>query len=429
MGFLDDLGLQDTIGLVSSSIKPIDEGIRVKISGEEYVGWESISISRSMLNYAGEFSLKVSLNILSEDPSKNIESGIIPKFSSTDIILDNPSKYYSMGDEVEITFLGIPMMTGYIDEMPVGYDKDNYTIEYKGRDKTADLVDCTIDIGEHNNEFLGVPARFIIEMLCEPFDITVEYGDANILADLSNPLNFKAKWSATEGDSIHTQINRILHMFGAIAFSTGNGNLHIARPSSSASASLNTLVQSSKGAITGGINILSASFNQSDRNLHRKYIAKGIANTSNISLLSKEALKGERLVKLFSSKRDRTFTIIEDDLETKEQCEARAEQEARQRVGAGRSLTVKVQDWQIGSEGIWEVNTLTDYIDPMLAQDGQKLVVAATYELSNSGSSTSLTLAQSNTFIIKKEDVDDEDVSDLASRLGSVERAVKDLRE
>lgn len=63
------------------------------------------------------------------------------------------------------------MLTGYIDDFIPSYDADNVEIRVMGRDKTGDLVDCSVV--HSSGKWKGVRLEQVAADVCCPFGITV----------------------------------------------------------------------------------------------------------------------------------------------------------------------------------------------------------------------------------------------------------------
>ncbi|WP_420055766.1 phage baseplate assembly protein [Escherichia coli] len=62
------------------------------------------------------------------------------------------------------------LLTGYIDDFIPSYDADNVEIRVMGRDKTGDLVDCSVVHSSGNGKACGLNSAADV---CRPFGITV----------------------------------------------------------------------------------------------------------------------------------------------------------------------------------------------------------------------------------------------------------------
>src|SRR5690349_1985971 len=92
------------------------------VSGKRYGGWKSIRVTRSIESFCGSFSLDVSDRWRGDETPWPIAEGDACRVE--------------IGAEVVID--------GYVDQRELGGDATTRTLSYTGRDRAADLVDCSI---------------------------------------------------------------------------------------------------------------------------------------------------------------------------------------------------------------------------------------------------------------------------------------------
>ncbi len=99
----------------------MSDKIVLKVGGKVYSGWTEVHVSQSLDQLTGTFSFSIT------NPYPDIPSGWSIKLGGYCVV--------EINDQVVIS--------GYIDDMPIDYDATSHTIQISGRDRTADLVDCT----------------------------------------------------------------------------------------------------------------------------------------------------------------------------------------------------------------------------------------------------------------------------------------------
>ena len=130
----------------------------LKLGGATYGGWTSIRVSRSLAMVAGTFELTL-----------------------TDKYPGAQQTYkFKMGEPCSVLLGGHTVITGYVDTIRPSYREGDHTITVAGRDKTADLADCS---------HVGPPAQWknqtllqIAQAVCRPFGITVAF-EAPVIAN------------------------------------------------------------------------------------------------------------------------------------------------------------------------------------------------------------------------------------------------------
>jgi len=123
--------------------------IELEVNGNLYGGWKSLRVDTSMNQFAGAFG-----------------------FTATDLFPGNFGRWkIKMGDECTVVLNGEVLITGYVDQISIGYDSESHNIQIAGRDKTADLVDCSFY--NNVNEWKNISVRSIIKRLVTPYGILI----------------------------------------------------------------------------------------------------------------------------------------------------------------------------------------------------------------------------------------------------------------
>ncbi|EFB1294442.1 hypothetical protein DFY52_09425 [Escherichia coli] len=107
-----------------------------------------MSVSRSLKAIAGEFDLSVTTRWSAAAPR---------------VIREGQPCTVRLGADT--------VLTGYIDNFIPSYDADNVEIRVMGRDKTGDLVDCSVV--HSSGKWKGVRLEQVAADVCRPFGITV----------------------------------------------------------------------------------------------------------------------------------------------------------------------------------------------------------------------------------------------------------------
>ena len=91
------------------------------VNGMIYGGWTAIRINRGIEQLAGSFTLSVTEKWPGQAEARPIKKG----------------------DSAVVKIDGEAVCTGYINRTRIGFDSGRTWFEVEGRDKTADLVDCS----------------------------------------------------------------------------------------------------------------------------------------------------------------------------------------------------------------------------------------------------------------------------------------------
>ena len=96
--------------------------MKIRVNGQDFVGYESASASRHFLDLCGTFS-----------------------FSAAPLSIDNQNYPIRVGDQCQIIVENTPFVTGFVESIDVKSRAQNVVIDIQGRDKTCDFVDSSID--------------------------------------------------------------------------------------------------------------------------------------------------------------------------------------------------------------------------------------------------------------------------------------------
>jgi prophage tail gpP-like protein len=352
--------------LASQSEKPEALGndkVELIVDGVSFQHFTSISITRSMTQMAGEFSFEVS-----------------QKFKEN--VVENFGIY--MGAPCQVKVNDKKIIDGYIDEIPLGYSASSYNISFDGRDKTADLVDCSVDFAEGKNSFKNQTAGKILEKLCDPFGINVQYHDVDASVEMNDSKNPMEDFTVDVGSPVFDSISKLCKRYAVLPYSIGDGNLTIGKAG----------VGLAFDGLEGGVNILSATLGASDRNRFKVYKTKNVMGES---IFPARLLKGE--IEDEGIDRYRTIVITDDNLNTPDACQARCAWEARVRAGKSRKVDITVQGWAQSNDLPWPINALVHIRDDYLGLDEDRLIVSVENTVdSGSGSFSNLELVKPETF-------------------------------
>ena len=123
--------------------------IALEVGDNKFVDWKNVEVYTSMRGGAGTFGFLSSQNFEGKLAKWNIFNG----------------------DKCRVLVNGIPVITGYIEEIQVNYNEGEQSINFSGRDKTADLIDSTL------NKAFEINSKSVIDIikdLCSSFDIKVD---------------------------------------------------------------------------------------------------------------------------------------------------------------------------------------------------------------------------------------------------------------
>ena len=289
-----------------------DEAI-LKIGGVTYGGWTSIRVSRSLAMVAGTFEL-----------------GLTDKYPGS-----QQSYKFKLGASCTVLLGGQTVITGYVDTIRPSYSKDDHAITVAGRDRTADLADCS---------HVGPPAQWknqtllqIAQAVCRPFGITVA-----LEAPVGLPF---ADVRTNEGDKVLPFLVKLARQREVLPVSYGDGRLVFTRAGAKGN---------SGGAIEKGGNAEAGEAQFTNVGRHSLYVVKGQGSAALPSAELSAEQRAEYLTTYVSPSgratdaavtRYRPLVILAEAKGDPGSFEARARWEATVRAGQSRKLAYTVDGW------------------------------------------------------------------------------------
>lgn len=332
--------------------------LKLTVDGRDYEGWQSVSITRGIDRVAGAFRLTVS------DRWKD----------------DGEDWTVLPGAACAVSIDGETVLSGFVDSFAPSFNASRRTITLQGRDKAADLVDCSVQSKSVTwvNTTLG---KFAAE-IAAPFGVKVtdESGETEPFRLISLQPTEKA----------HAAIARYAEMRGVLVMSDGRGGIKLTRPSTRQAAV--QLVQ--------GQNILAASGSIDHSKRFNEYTVTG-------QTFGNDALSGEAAAHLTGTAKDasiratRKLRIIAQQAVMLGDAGARAEYENTVRAAGSQKITVTVQGWQQTEGGqVWAPNLLVQLRAPWLQVKTAQpfLIEAVALRKSEEGSTAELTLVRPDAY-------------------------------
>jgi len=336
--------------------------IFLNINGNKFGGWTGATIRKSLYNMTGSFGL-----------------------TATDIYPGNAQKWgIAMGDECTIEIDDQTVITGYLDEINISYDASGHNIQIGGRDKTADLIDCsfTQTAKEWNKQTISK----IITDLCSPFGITIDIDDSVSEAAAEKTPNDKFK--VNEGETVFDAIMRLCKTKGILPVSYCDGKLILTRAGT----------ERTNDSLELGVNIKAGSLSQSNKDRFQTYIVRG----QGIGNDDKDLVSTNQPVAQYSDPvilRYRPLVVWPDCHCDTKYCQDRAMWEAVNRAGQSRRIDYEVQGWTQSNGVIWPLNSLVSVKDTFLEVETTMLISDINFIVDEStGMITRLELVHPNTF-------------------------------
>lgn len=323
--------------------------VELTLGGQRFGGWEEVSIETSLETLSGSFSLSAAARGDGKDADFQFKAG----------------------EECRVSIDGETVITGWIDTVEPSFDGESHMITIGGRDKAADLIDCS---AVHKpGSWTNTALETIAADLAKPFAI-------GVTAKASTAPAIK-KFSLQQGETVHAAIERLLRFRGLIAVSTSDGNVEIITPASGAAAR-----QLSSQAM------LSAQARHDVSQRFSEYIVKG-QSSGDDRTFGKSASQVKSQAKDPAVKRYRPLLVVAEDQATAANLKTRAEWEASTRAGKAQSAEITVRGWRDADGKLWARNSLLHVAHPWLFIEHAMLVTGVKLAKGAGGTVTTLSVS------------------------------------
>lgn len=328
--------------------------VRLTVDDDEWGGWQSYRINLGMQQLAGSFDLRLTERWAGQDSRRALR----------------------VGAPCTLHYDGELLITGYLDNVAPTYNAEDHSITISGRDKTADLVDCSAPA----TQWIGRSLAAVARELCAPFGITViDQAGANVPFRSLKP---------NDGETVFEMLDQAARIRGVLLITDGKGNLVITRAGS----------ERSNDALRLGQNILTGSGNFDLRDVFSSYSLKGQAQGD-------DNFYGEVAAAVLAKasdsriKRHRPLTLIADGPLDAAAARERVTWERNVRWGRSQSITYSVQGHRQLNGALWRPNMLTNVFDAYQFLAGEeRLITDLTYILDDQGERSDLTVMPREAF-------------------------------
>ncbi len=331
------------------------------VNNREYSGWTSVTYKRSMENLCSEFSVSIT-----------------DRFTP----IQKPFFIFEQ-DSVELRIDGQKLLSGYVDEVNPDYSAGGgTTITVNGRNKTADLVDCSALYRAGKGTF-KTKFENIINALIAPFNVS-----AVLPADLPTDI---FKFSVESGDTVFQALDRIASRYGLLLQSDSEGRLIFLK---------NEFTRAETGLAVGdNIKRIGASYNVTDR--FSTYTVRGQNATDGAGGWKKSQPQITAQASDGGIIRNRPLLLQAETNASAATCQKRAQWEATVRRARAVRSNVEVQGWyQTDSKKLWEINKIVNVNAPQVYIENVDLLISSVeFVKNNSGTITNLELVPKDSYL------------------------------
>lgn len=347
----------------------MNDDVVLKAGGQVYGGWTKVNVTRSLQAMSGSFDLELTW-----------------KWKGSDAQYKAFMKPIKEGQPCVVEIGGERVITGYVDDWVPSYDANKVIISVNGRDKTSDLIDCSIDqpSGQLNNLDLAQIAKIV----CKPFGI-----DVIIQTDVGEAF---PRVQIEQGETPHELLTRLARQRGVLLTSDAYGNLVITRRST---------VRAGVALILGE-NLLAARgrFSYRQRFSHYKIKAVG-ASFGDWDEADPETVGGiEATVTDNDIHRYRPMIIVNEEVTTAEGAAKRGQWERQRSIAKSNGAECTVTGWRIPQTGkLWNFNTTAPVQDEILGLDEEMLISSVMFSAGDDGRLAVLSVVKPESFDIPAE--------------------------
>lgn len=322
--------------------------VSLLVNGRAYGGWTQVQVTRALDAIAGAFAIS-----LTERWAGN---GRIQQQVEPWPVRNGDSCQIRIGSDV--------IIDGYVDQFRPSFGPTDHTIEIQGRDKTADLVDCSAF--HQPDQWKNLDLLQIAKILCDPFGISVR---AEVPVGEKFP-SIKLQ----QGETVFAALDRLGRFRKVILSPDLGGGVLITRAGRRRAAT----------SLQQGVNIKSASGVLDDSQRFSLYVVKGQNVSASTDDAELEALAEARVTDL-GINRYRPLVIMAETGANNASAKERAIWEANVRLGRGAQAQVSVRGWRQRQGGeLWAPNILVPIKSSFLRMDGDMLIRQVTYRRTES---------------------------------------------
>lgn len=318
--------------------------ISVLKNGVQVCGWESVSVGLSLATLCNGFSLS--------------------QFVGDDF--DSPVLF--PGDAVRIEADGELLLDGFVDEMSSSISSGSHKISVSGREKSCDLVDCSLK--DFGRSWKNRTVAQIVGDVCNSFGLLF---DANGLGK-----DKIVKFCPDPGCSGADVVSDVCRQKNVVCFSDGLGKIRFVNDQN---------FEQADDYIRQGVNIISADVTNNNTERYSDYVV--LCSSDPKTKRRGESKDGE-------ISRSRCLVLVDEGYGNVDSAERRASFEVLSRAAKSTTLNVTLSGWKRSNGKLWKPGILVECLIPAFFGNYVQNLLVNSVELSysSSGSFTHLELVR-----------------------------------
>ena len=332
--------------------------LTLTINGRDYSGWTGARVSRGIDRLATDFVVDTTQRWTGQNVPWRIDV-----FDACVVAID-----------------GVPLLTGYVEEVAPRISEGQHGVQIAGRSKVADLIDCRPDIA--GGQFTGYSLAAIARAVAALFGVGV-IDQSNGLAD-----NQFSDVTIQRGETAFLFLERLGRLSGVLLSDDVSGNLVLTTAGSSHAA----------GALEEGKNILTASARLNGRRRFSTYIVKGQTpigggNAGIVNSPSGAVNQSAPTVQVNVTARAtdagvprfRPYVYLAESALQGAAMQVRANWLAQMSWGRATEAEVSLAGWRQPNGQLWTPNEIISTTLPTLGVTQDLLIAQVTFVLSETG--------------------------------------------
>lgn len=362
--------------------------IYLEVNGVKYEGFTDISVTRSIENFANQFSFSTTVR----EGSTQADDLGFTRISSIKRIQND----LMVQDEVRVFIDDNLILTGFIEDLNISYDAGSHSISVSGRDKTGDLIDSSTQKKVYTQlDFIKLVEKILSDNGYSSIKVinNLTAGSLTTLDNSDNTANTNSI-SPENNDSIAQFIDSIAKKVQVLVYTNKDGNLVVTREGDEEvnGSLINTANGENNNILSGNIKVSSL-----DR-FNRLFVFAQAGNKDFTSQTVSQ--QGDATDSEVRTSRKKIINYNKPSLNLSLQNYAKWSINIRRAKGARYNCRVQGYYTTRENKEIWQPNTLVQIKDDLCQVNGQFLIQGVTYTKSNQGSFTDLSIVNRGAFSV-----------------------------
>lgn len=360
----------------------MSDDLFLEINGIKYTGWQSINVSKSIENLSGQFSFQSSVKDILVAGRR---------------FIDNPIKAQ---DEARIFVEDDLLISGTVESLGINFDAGSHSISVSGRDKTADLIDCSIIQKTYNiKSFQRLIDVVLKDNGYSNIKVINQVPDIKSLSSLppkEQEFDFlppkTGSLKTDKGDTIFGFLDRYAQKLQVLLNTNNEGNLVITREGAEG---VGGALISTKGNPNNNILSANIQINTNDRFRFIEVFAQEDNESFGINTVLQKGSAEDDIVRS-----PRRVRIDYGDTASSSLLRDLAKWNVNVKRAKGQRYNCRVQGYFNADGQLWRPNTLVEVNDDKCQLDGRFLIQGVTYSKSLQGSFTDLSIVNQGAFTL-----------------------------